>query len=138
MNRQIRNIIEEYNEPFWFAKVSVTMDSIAEDEAVLNLKFPQQYIEFLQELGSGGLFGVDIFGVTKTGYRTHVTETLRYREYGLPENFLIVENCDEWVYCIDCNTGEVVSWDCSGYVLKNYDDFDSFFLNELKEAVDNA
>ena len=92
------------------------MESVAKDEAVLNLKFPQQYIEFLQELGSGGLFGVDIFGVTKTSYRTHVTETLHYREYSLPKNFLIVENCDAWVYCIDCNTGEVVSWDNpSGY-----------------------
>ena len=55
-------------------------------------------------------------GVGLTGRAIFVDETLDARKYGLPQNFVIIENVDEWQNCIDCNTGKIVSWDQSGYI----------------------
>ena len=64
-------------------------------------------------------------------------ETLDYRKYGLPENLIVIENCDEYVECIDCNTGEIVSWAIGEDVLFSSPSFDDYLLDSLKEAIDN-
>ena len=49
----------------------------------------------------------------------------------------MVENCDEWVYCIDCNDGSIVSWDFNGYQKKDYECFDDYLLDRISDAVEN-
>ena len=38
-----------------------------------------------------------------------VDTTMDYRDEDLPENLVAIENVDEWLTCIDCNTGKIVS-----------------------------
>ena len=48
-----------------------------------------------------------------------------------------MENCDEWLYCLDCDTGEVVSWSQADGVLPGYPSFDDFLLQDLEDAIEN-
>lgn len=50
---------------------------------------------------------MEILGVELTGTMLSLEATTRYRRYCLPHSLLVVENCDEWLYCLDCDTGEV-------------------------------
>lgn len=66
-------------------------------------------------------------------------ETEEYRPDGLPDGLVAVENCDEWLYCIDCSNGKVVSWspyDDDG-VVEVYEDFDSYLLDRFNDAIEN-
>lgn len=63
--------------------------------------------------------------------------TLRYREYGLPSNLLVVENCDEWLYCLDCDNGEVVFWSQIDGVRREYPSFDDFLIQDLEGVIAN-
>ena len=39
-----------------------------------------------------------------------VDETIKYRSYGLPKDVILIENCDEWVYCIQSQNGRIGMW----------------------------
>lgn len=75
----------------------------------LDVTIPRQFLECLGACSHGGIGGVEILGVGLTGTMLFLDVTVRYRRYGLPHNLLVVENCDEWLYCLDCDIGEVVS-----------------------------
>ena len=76
-------------------------------------------------------------GVGLTGRAIFLDETLDARKYGLPQNFVIIENVDEWQNCIDCNTGKIVSWDQSGYIKEENDCFDDYLKEQFEEALEN-
>ena len=78
-----------------------------------------------------------LLGVGLDGSMAFLEETLDYRKYGLPHNLLAVENCDEWLYCLDCDTGEVVSWSQVDGVLPGYPSFGDFLLQDLEDAIEN-
>jgi len=65
-----------------------------------------------------------------------VDETKKYRKLGLPKEFIVIENCDEWLYCIDSRNGEVVSWNQGG-ISREYPDFDTYVLDRFEEAAEN-
>ncbi len=45
-------------------------------------------------------------------YASVVDDTERYRKLGLPENYLVIENVDEFVYCINTKGDYyVIRWD---------------------------
>lgn len=48
-----------------------------------------------------------------------------------------MENCAEWLYCIDCDDGSVVSWDLGGYVKPEHPCFDDYLLDRLNDAVED-
>jgi hypothetical protein len=52
-------------------------------------------------LGSGGICGVDILGIEGVDYASVVEKTQRYREAGLPNKYIVIENVDEFLYCLD-------------------------------------
>ena len=66
-----------------------------------------------------------------------------YRKFGLPNKFVVVENCDEWVYCIDTSNIEygecrVVDWDrIDGIGIEEYESFLEFFYERLVTAMEN-
>ena len=49
----------------------------------------------------------------------------------------VIENVDEWIDCIDCNTGKVVSWDFTGYIKEDYSSFDDYLMDQMKSAIEN-
>lgn len=137
MNQQIKSLIEQYKDEGHFTYVAPTLEMIDEAEEKLSFAIPEQFLDWLNTYSHGGINGIEILGIGFDGSIVFLETTLRYREYGLPENLLIIENCDEWVYCIEAQTGEVVSWDPSGYLKPEYPSFDDFMLDELENAIEN-
>lgn len=137
MNDTIKDLIARFEKNGDFTHVSLTSDLLESAQKQLGVTIPQQYVEFLRDYSHGGIGGVEILGVGLTGTMLFVETTLRYRKYGLPQNLLVVENCDEWVYCLDCDTGKVVSWSQFDGVQDGYPSFDDFLLQDLKDAIEN-
>lgn len=106
MNDIIKSLITKYEEPgdFTYAKATDSELELAEKE--LDLTLPSQYVEFLKTYGHGGICGVCTDGIGLEGSYVFVENTLEYRAEGLPENLIVIENADEWLYCIDANTGQ--------------------------------
>ena len=126
MNEIILNTIKKYEEKGDFNYASVTDKMIEDAEKQLGVKLPEQYIEYIKKFGHGGIAGLEIIGVGLTGRMLFVESTLEYRAEELPDNLVVIENVDEWLMCLDCNTGKVVSWDFSGYIKDEYDSFDDY------------
>jgi len=117
---------------------------IEQIENMLDVTLPEDYKWFVRNFGHGGIAGVEILGVAKTEIPTCVRYTQRYREeHGLPRSLIVIENCDEWVFCLDTselNNGEcpVIDWDYLGNVgVQRYKNFYTFLLDEFTEAVEN-
>ena len=136
MTDELKDLIKQYEEKGDFNYVEVTDDAIAKAETDLGLKLPEQYKEFLRTYGHGGIAGAEILGFGLTGKALFVKETLEQREWDLPEGLIVIENCDEFLYCIVAETGEVALWTPDeSYV--EYPDFDTFLLDRFSEAADN-
>ena len=110
----------------------------------LKLKLPESYKWFLNNYGSGGLYGVDILGVAKSNIATVVIETESYRDLGVSENLIVIEDIDEYAYCLDTsnmvnNECPVIAWNKQGG-LDDYNTAGNFFeflsqrLLDAKEA----
>lgn len=55
MNELIIETIHKYEKPGDFTHAEVTDEMIANAEAILNIKLPEQYIPFLKMYGHGGI-----------------------------------------------------------------------------------
>lgn len=137
MNARILNTIKKYEKHGDFTHATVTDEMIVAAEKILNVKLPKQYISFLQMFGHGGIGGLEVLGVGLTGRMLFVDTTLDYREEELPDNLVAIENVDEWLTCIDCNTEKIVSWDFSGYIKEDYACFDDYLIDQMKIAIEN-
>lgn len=137
MNTLILDTIKQYEQPNDFTHVSVTDDMIAAAETILNIKLPEQYISFLKMFGHGGIGGLEVLGFGLTGRMIFVETTMDYRQENLPENLVVIENVDDWLTCIDCNTGRIVSWDFSGYIKEDYDCFDDYLIDQMNSVIEN-
>ena len=137
MKDSIRTLITKYEEPgdFTYAKATDSELELAEKE--IDLTLPSQYVKFLKTYGHGGICGVCTDGIGLDGRYVFVENTLEYRAEGLPENLIVIENADEWLYCIDANTGKVVSWDMSGFIKEEYDSFDDYLIGQMNDAIEN-
>ncbi len=109
---------------------------LAEVEEKLGFSVPEQFRDYLNTYSHGGI-GFEILGIGFDGSISFLEETLEYREDGLPKNLLVVENCDEWLYCIDVNTGEVVSWSIDENPRVEYPSFDDYLADRLNDAIEN-
>jgi antitoxin YobK len=95
----------------------VTEKLVLEMENTLEVELPRSYKWFLKEFGQGNSEGIDIFGITKSRFVFSPDSTQYYREFGLPEKYVVVEECDDKsVYCLDTSRMNaevecpVVSW----------------------------
>lgn len=116
---------------------TVTNDIIATAETVLNIKLPDQYVSFLKMFGHGGIGELEVLGYGLNGSMIFVDATMNYRGEGVPENLVVIENVDEWLMCIDCNTGKIVSWDFSGNIKEDYDCFDDYLIDQMNSPIEN-
>lgn len=136
MTEKIKKLIDTYEEVGDFTYTTITDDQIEEAQNALGVKLPGQYLDFLRTYGHGGIGGIEVIGIGKNGKMLFVSETLEYREYGLDKNLILIENCDEWVYCIDCNNNSIVSWNREE-IQNVYPDFDSYLLDRFSDADEN-
>ena len=136
MNSQINDLITRFGDKGFFTKVAPTQEMLAEVKEKLGFSVPEQFLEYLKTYSHGGI-GFEILGIGFDGSISFLEETLEYREDGLPNNLLVVENCDEWLYCIDANTGEVVSWSNDGDPRVEYPGFDDYLADRLNDAIEN-
>ena len=137
MNALILETIKQYEQPNDFTHVTVTDNMIASAETILNIKLPEQYVSFLKMFGHGGIGGLEVLGFGLTGRMIFVDTTMEYREEGMPENLVAIENVDEWLTCVDCITGKIVSWDFSGYIKEDYDCFDDYLIDQMNSVIEN-
>ena len=137
MNETIAKMAKEYEEDSFFTHAPFTDEMLGAAQCELGVVLPTQYVDSLKEFGHGGVAGVSIEGVGCDGSLIFVEDTIEYRGLGMPSNLVIVENIDEWVYCIDCDTGHIVSWSQLDGVRDEYDDFDAFVIDEFTEAIAN-
>ncbi len=136
MNKQIETAISQYSGKDSFTKIAPTQEMLAEAQQKLGFPLPEQFLEYLNAYSHGGV-GFEILGVGFDGSMAFPEETLEYREDGLPANLLVVENCDEWLYCIDANSGEVVSWYFDDDLSVDYPCFDDYLLDRLNDTIEN-
>lgn len=137
MNDVIKDLINQYEQKGDFNYATVTDNMIAAAEVKLGVKLPEQYIDFLKEYGHGGIAGIEVMGIGLTGRMLFVDTTLEYREDDLPDNLVVIENVDEYLTCIDCDTEKIVSWDFSGYIKEDYDSFDEYLMDQMNSAIEN-
>ncbi|MBU6961409.1 SMI1/KNR4 family protein [Pseudomonas sp. CVAP len=110
-------------ETFWFGACS--KDQIAKLEKILELKLPQDFIDFLETCGGGGVVESEICGIEnndaslESGATVNYSTTYCQANYELPNNLAVIYlKNDEVCWAIDCSTtgnGKVLSYD----LLKN-------------------
>ena len=135
---KLYKLIKNYEEKGDFTYANVSEEVLDKSEKRLDIKFSDEYKWFLKKFGHGGIGGIEILGVGKDGTLVFEKETLKYRAYGLPNELLIVENCDEWIYCINSINGKVVIWSqgAKNYT-EAYDSFCLYLLDRINDILDN-
>lgn len=113
----------------------ITDEVISDMEKILGLKFSAEIRTYLSQYGIIIGYGVEILGCGKNGESSLVRETKRFREFGLSEEYIVIRNSDEWIYCLNNNNGIVSSWDrIEKTHLIKANTFGQYILDELIEA----
>lgn len=110
----------------------------------LGVQLPESFKWFLSNYGSGGMFGVDIQGVGKSNRPPVVINTKRFRDLGLENDLVVIENAGEYAYCLftskmEYNECPIIAWNRVGglddyYTAKDFYEFLSQRLLDAKEA----
>lgn len=137
MNKTIEQMVSSYKEDSFFTFAAPSSQMLADVQEQLNVVLPEEYIDFLKAYGSGGIGGVEILGFNLDGSASFLDETFENRTFGLPQNFVVVENVDEWLYCIDCESGQVFSWNPEESLCFAFSSFDDFIISEFSDAIEN-
>jgi antitoxin YobK len=112
------------------------MLAIIECEETLSVKFPDDYIWFLRNYGSGQVCGRAILGIDPTLSNSVVKTTRHCRSLGMPENFIVIINNEEYFFCINTKDGKIMNW--SSYETAIYvtsENFIDFLLEEVENAI---
>lgn len=141
---QLKGIIDNHRKEKDFTG-GITDDKVMKIEEELHVKLPDSYKWFLRNYGRGGLFGVDILGWGKSEIAPVVKETRRYYIQGLPSSYVVVEDCDEFLYCVDTDTADpesneapvLVWYKANAKSIKRAPSFAHFFLNRLLDALED-
>lgn len=138
MNEKLYREIKQNEEKGDFTHSVFTYDMLKEAEERLNIKLPLQYKDFLVCFGHGGIGGLEVLGVGNNNKLIFVESTLKFRKYGLPVNLITIENCDEWLYCINGNDSRIVMWsnDCKE-VNTVYNDFNEYLEDRISDILEN-
>ncbi|MDE6789436.1 MAG: SMI1/KNR4 family protein [Ruminococcus sp.] len=133
LNEFIYNNLDEM-----FISGGTSTKEIEISEETLNVKLENEYKSYLMRYGMIMGFGVEILGFGKNGKSPMVEQTLRFRKMGLENCYIVINNLDEWIDCLNVNTGAVSSWDA---IDKNHiivsDSFYEYVIKELVEAKED-
>lgn len=71
-----------------------TQEQVSEAEQILNLKFPQEYVDYVSEFGAISFLGTEWTGLNVKGYLNVVEATKKERALssGFPANCFVLEN----------------------------------------------
>lgn len=110
-------------------------EKINDMEKKLGLKFRKEIREYLHQYGIIMGYGVEILGCGKEGESSLVKETDRFRKFGLSDEYIVIRNSDEWIYCLNNNDGIISSWDRTDktHMIKS-SNFEEYVLNEMIDA----
>lgn len=101
-------------------------------EIKLEITLPPSCKRLLESYGNLFINGIEFTGISVESWVDMVESTLEYRELGMPEDFVIIADVDEYLYCFDMSSNgeekEVISCDkfTWGYS-KSYDNFMQMF-----------
>lgn len=138
MKESLKKFITDNSDDIFFTG-GINEERICKIETQLDVKLPNEYVEFLNNYGLILGLGVEIFGWGKNDVASVVEQTERFRRYGLQKRFIVIRNCDEWIHCLewqedDPQISRIVSWDRETKVpLKVADTFDEYLYNVLQE-----
>ncbi|MBC1804920.1 SMI1/KNR4 family protein [Listeria booriae] len=111
INHTIHNLIEQYGEEGDFTG-SVSSVAIKQAEELIDTQFSPEYRWFIEKYGSGGVLGIDIIGIGKNNSYVVSKITRRLREqFNLPNNLIVIEDCDAFYYCLNTDDSKVYFWD---------------------------
>ncbi|TYS59879.1 SMI1/KNR4 family protein [Sutcliffiella horikoshii] len=141
--KELSTFINDYKETDDFTGgVDKAQITLVQNE--LGVKLPESFKWFLSNYGSGGMFGVDIQGVGKSNRPSVVVNTKRYRDLGLKNDLVVIENSGEYAYCLytsnmENNECPIIAWNRVGglddyYTAKNFYEFLSQRLLDAKES----
>lgn len=142
MCKEIHEFISQ-NQDYVNFTGGIDENKIRDIEEILKVRFPDSYKCFLRKYGYGAAYGREILGCGKGEVPSVIAETLRFRKLGLPNQYVVIENCDEWIYCLDTaniKEGEcpVISWDRNeGFDSIEGENFNSFILSIFNEAKED-
>ncbi|MDE6776048.1 MAG: SMI1/KNR4 family protein, partial [Ruminococcus sp.] len=135
LNHKCPSLLIDYIYDDLFISGGVPAEKISFIEKNLDIELDAEYKSFLMKYGMIMGYGVEILGCGRNGTFPVIEQTLRYRKSGLENDYIVIRNADEWVYCLNVKTGAVSSWDITG---KNHiivsDSFDKYVLEELEES----
>ena len=137
-----QNKINDNKEAELFFTGAITESKINYIQKELGVILPDSYKFFLRHYGSGGMFGVEIIGCGYSEIPRVVEITKFYRKYGLPRDLVVIEDVDEYQYCLQTslmNDGEcpVVNWAIDDDIIVENENFSVFFLKEICEAEED-
>lgn len=151
-SKEIEEKIEEYCEnegkkieDIFFS--GATLSEIAAVEKKLEVKLPKSYKWFLEKYGSGGIEGMEFWGIesnrSDVNNYTIVCITSEYRKKGLDLPLVVFEENGDYVTCMDTSKMNeedecpVVTWsvyDSDGIVFKE-DNFYSYLLSKIEDYL---
>ena len=138
MQDELYFLIKKYESKGDFTYADVTDEMLAGAEERLSVNIPEEYKCFLKEYGHGGIGGIEVLGVGKNGMLIFEQETLKYRKYGLPNELIVIENCDEWIYCLDTTNGKVVMWSRGAKECEEvFEGFNKYLLDRTTDILEN-
>ena len=146
--KEAYKIIEEKLSTGFFSRAS-TIEKVQYVEKNLQLYLPTSYKNFLINYGSGGVLGIEIYGITRdldgksVPNMIWVTQNARDK-YDLPKQYIVIgaSGFGPW-YIIDTSVKNIegenpVLMYGGGYVTEKIaDSFGEFLYNELKTAMKN-
>lgn len=132
----IEKILE--NDDELFAVGGIAEEKVQELERKLNVTFTNSYKAFLMKFGLLIGYGIEILGCGQSSEASVVRETVRYRQFGLPTQFVVIRDVDEWVYCLDTTKDCVISWDRNNQQPKKVcDTFEKYVCDTILEAKED-
>lgn len=75
MDKKLQFLIHDYEKPGDFTHASSSIKEIKLAEKELHVTLPKQYVDFLACYGHGGIGGIEIIGIGKSGKLLFVEET---------------------------------------------------------------
>lgn len=142
IENKINGYLEETGEEasVFFEENGAAEEKIKSVEAFLAVTLPESFQWFLKKYGSGGIEGIELFGIEcerEPQDCTLVIMTKEYREKGMPQNLVVIEYEGDYVRCLETDGGAVVTWsphDRDGIVVEA-ENFYTYFNEKLDDYV---
>ncbi len=111
----------------------VSLDEIADAEKKLNLKFADDYKEYLCKYGTGFFDNFEITGLNISKRLNVVDVTLREKELKeLPKDMYVIENLGiEGIFIYQKSNGEIFEVNAQGEAKKIFNNFSDYLLSNL-------